>query len=119
MSDFGEKTITNVPVNEDFLFDVGIEARELAPVYWLGPVYEGVLRLGTGQLFKETDILSSPWNLVLHRWLNSPPLRRKSCCPIRRGRLNTGPFDDYHLTESIGLPQSEAMVKSRYEAFAP
>ncbi|KAK8124585.1 DDHD domain-containing protein [Apiospora kogelbergensis] len=29
-----------VPVNEDFLFDVDIEMRELAPVYWLGPVYE-------------------------------------------------------------------------------
>ncbi|UPL00857.1 hypothetical protein LCI18_011791 [Fusarium solani-melongenae] len=34
-----------VPVNEDFLFDVDIEARELAPVYWLGPVYE--VRRGT------------------------------------------------------------------------
>lgn len=30
-----------VPVNEDFLFHVDIEERELAPVYWLGPVYEG------------------------------------------------------------------------------
>lgn len=29
-----------VPVNEDFLFDVDIENRELAPVYWLGPIYE-------------------------------------------------------------------------------
>ncbi|KAI9736817.1 MAG: hypothetical protein M1818_005868 [Claussenomyces sp. TS43310] len=29
-----------VPVNEDFLFDVDIEQRELAPVYWLGPIYE-------------------------------------------------------------------------------
>jgi hypothetical protein len=29
-----------VPVNEDFLFDVDIEKRELAPVYWLGPIYE-------------------------------------------------------------------------------
>lgn len=29
-----------VPVNEDFLFDVDIEDRELAPVYWLGPVYD-------------------------------------------------------------------------------
>ncbi|KAK4099985.1 hypothetical protein N658DRAFT_143397 [Parathielavia hyrcaniae] len=31
---------TMVPVNEDFLFDVNIEDRELAPVYWEGPVYE-------------------------------------------------------------------------------
>ncbi|CAK7208259.1 hypothetical protein SBRCBS47491_000031 [Sporothrix bragantina] len=29
-----------VPVNEDFLFDVDIDNRELAPVYWLGPVYD-------------------------------------------------------------------------------
>lgn len=29
-----------VPVNEDFLFDVDILKRELAPVYWAGPVYE-------------------------------------------------------------------------------
>lgn len=34
-----------VPVNEDFLFDVTIEQRELAPVYWLGPIYE--VRRGT------------------------------------------------------------------------
>ncbi|KAF2722365.1 DDHD-domain-containing protein [Polychaeton citri CBS 116435] len=29
-----------VPVNEDYLFDVDIEKRELGPAYWLGPVYE-------------------------------------------------------------------------------
>lgn len=29
-----------MPVNEDFLFDVDIEKRELAPVYWLGPIYD-------------------------------------------------------------------------------
>jgi hypothetical protein len=31
---------TKVYVNEDFLFDVELEERELAPVYWEGPVYE-------------------------------------------------------------------------------
>lgn len=34
-----------VPVNEDFLFDVDVTRRELAPAYWLGPVYE--VRRGT------------------------------------------------------------------------
>ena len=29
-----------VPVNEDHLFDVDIERRELAPTYWLGAVYD-------------------------------------------------------------------------------
>jgi hypothetical protein len=29
-----------VPVHEDFLFDVDIQNRELAPAYWLGPIFE-------------------------------------------------------------------------------
>ncbi|GAT30412.1 DDHD domain protein [Aspergillus luchuensis] len=36
---------TKVPVNEDSLFDVIIEQRELRPAYWTGPVYE--VRRGT------------------------------------------------------------------------
>ena len=31
---------SKVPVNEDFLFDVDIENRELAPAYWFGPIYD-------------------------------------------------------------------------------
>lgn len=34
-----------VPVNEDYLFDVDVEQRELAPAYWHGPVYD--VRRGT------------------------------------------------------------------------
>lgn len=34
-----------VPVNEDYLFDVDVGRRELAPAYWLGPVYD--VRRGT------------------------------------------------------------------------
>ncbi|KAF2753594.1 DDHD-domain-containing protein [Pseudovirgaria hyperparasitica] len=33
---------STVPVNEDYLFDVNIDKRELAPAYWLGPVYSVV-----------------------------------------------------------------------------
>jgi hypothetical protein len=35
-----EEELVKVPVNEDFLFDVDIDNRELAPTYWLGPVYD-------------------------------------------------------------------------------
>ena len=35
-----EPSWVKVPVHEDFLFDVDIENRELAPVYWLGPIFE-------------------------------------------------------------------------------
>ncbi|TKA77786.1 hypothetical protein B0A55_04678, partial [Friedmanniomyces simplex] len=38
------KTV-KVPVNEDYLFDVDVKRRELAPAYWLGPVYD--VRRGT------------------------------------------------------------------------
>jgi hypothetical protein len=38
--DYAAQGGTKVPVNEDFLFDVDIEKRELSPVYWLGPVYD-------------------------------------------------------------------------------
>ncbi|KZF20128.1 DDHD-domain-containing protein [Xylona heveae TC161] len=34
-----------VAVHEDYLFDVDVEQRELAPAYWLGPIYE--VRRGT------------------------------------------------------------------------
>ncbi|RPB29617.1 DDHD-domain-containing protein [Terfezia boudieri ATCC MYA-4762] len=36
---------SKIPVNEDYLFDVDIIKRELAPVYWLGPAYD--VRRGT------------------------------------------------------------------------
>lgn len=34
-----------MPVNEDYLFDVDVNERELGPAYWLGPIYE--VRRGT------------------------------------------------------------------------
>lgn len=37
--------VGKIPVNEDYLFDVDIIKRELAPVYWLGPAYD--VRRGT------------------------------------------------------------------------
>ncbi|KAK1750870.1 phospholipase DDHD2 [Echria macrotheca] len=36
----GSGEAVKVPVNEDFLFDVDIQEREIAPVYWDGPVYD-------------------------------------------------------------------------------
>ncbi|KAJ5170659.1 uncharacterized protein N7500_003442 [Penicillium coprophilum] len=40
-----EPVLSKVPVNEDFLFNVDVEQRELSPTYWIGPVYE--VRRGT------------------------------------------------------------------------
>lgn len=44
-SDAASRNSAKVPVNEDYLFDVDIEQRELGPAYWLGPVYD--VRRGT------------------------------------------------------------------------
>ncbi|KAL8728324.1 MAG: hypothetical protein Q9166_005467 [cf. Caloplaca sp. 2 TL-2023] len=35
-----ERGPSTVPVNEDFLFDVDVDRRELAPAYWFGPIYD-------------------------------------------------------------------------------
>lgn len=40
-----QQVSNKVPVNEDYLFDVDVEHRELSPAYWIGPVYE--VRRGT------------------------------------------------------------------------
>ncbi|KAF7170463.1 hypothetical protein CNMCM5623_002907 [Aspergillus felis] len=52
------KDLFTVPVNEDNLFDVDIERRELTPAYWIGPTYE--VRRGTwffqeGSTFKPCE----------------------------------------------------------------
>jgi len=81
-----------VPVNEDFLFDVDIEERELAPAYWLGPVYE--VRRGTwfqqdGSVQKPCDenlaiqleegfLKTTPWRLPQQRSASQPRTRTPS-----------------------------------------
>ncbi|GAB7341147.1 hypothetical protein MBLNU457_7447t2 [Dothideomycetes sp. NU457] len=81
-----------VPVNEDFLFDVDIEERELAPAYWLGPVYE--VRRGTwfqqdGSVQKPCDenlaiqleegfLKTTPWRLPQQRSASQPRTRTAS-----------------------------------------
>lgn len=53
-SETKKQSSTRVPVNEDYLFDVDLEERELLPAYWLGPVYN--VRRGTW-FFQEGSIL--------------------------------------------------------------
>ncbi|KAI9167309.1 putative phospholipase C20G8.02 [Paramyrothecium foliicola] len=76
-------TGTRVPVNEDFLFDVDIEKRELAPVYWLGPIYE--VRRGTWFFQEGSNLRPCEENLAsqleegylkIKPWLN--PVRARS-----------------------------------------
>lgn len=45
LKDTPKSESVKVPVNEDYLFDVDVEQRELGPAYWRGPVYD--VRRGT------------------------------------------------------------------------
>ncbi|KAF2011943.1 DDHD-domain-containing protein [Aaosphaeria arxii CBS 175.79] len=92
---------TKVPVNEDFLFDVEIETRELVPAYWLGPVYE--VKRGSwftqdgapvdenlATQLEEGYLKIKPWRLV-----NTTEKRSASQTRARPVSLNVKPGDDY------------------------
>lgn len=53
-----EPITTKVPVNEDHLFEVDIEERELGPIFWRGPIYEvrrGTWHYADGGILKPCD----------------------------------------------------------------
>jgi hypothetical protein len=60
-----------VPVNEDYLFDVDVERRELSPAYWLGPVYD--VRRGTWFNQGRVKVIVSGGRILIkdHRWRNA------------------------------------------------
>ncbi|KAI0434283.1 DDHD domain-containing protein [Xylaria sp. FL1042] len=76
-----------IPVNEDFLFDVNIEQRELAPVYWLGPIYE--VRRGTWFYQEGSSLRPCEENLAAQ--LEEGYLKTKPWAyPANRDRSNSG-----------------------------
>ncbi|KAI0538192.1 DDHD domain-containing protein [Xylaria digitata] len=78
---------SRVPVNEDFLFDVNIEQRELSPVYWLGPVYE--VRRGTWFYQEGSSLRPCEENLAAQ--LEEGYLKTKPWTyPVNRIRSNSG-----------------------------
>ncbi|KAF2640104.1 DDHD-domain-containing protein [Massarina eburnea CBS 473.64] len=94
-------TSTKVAVNEDYLFDVEIETRELAPAYWLGPVYD--VKRGTwftpdgepceehlATQLEEGYLKVKPW-----RFAKPPEKRAVSQTRARPISLNTKATDDY------------------------
>ena len=72
-----------VPVNEDFLFDVDIEARELAPAYWLGPIYD--VRRGSWFYQEGSSLRPCEENQVLRTKLRLRPRILQSLNSKRNG----------------------------------
>ncbi|RMD39176.1 hypothetical protein DV735_g5953, partial [Chaetothyriales sp. CBS 134920] len=85
-------TSTRVPVNEDFLFDVHVEKRELEPAYWLGPVYD--VRRGTWFFYEGSNLRPCEENLanqLEEGYLKTAPWRRpkqpaSKAAPLPRSR---------------------------------
>jgi hypothetical protein len=94
-------TTTKVSVNEDYLFDVEIETRELAPAYWLGPVYD--VKRGTwftpdGEAVDEGLAMQlEEGYLKIKPWKQDKPEEKRSASQPRARPLSMGPAvgDDY------------------------
>jgi hypothetical protein len=78
---------TTVPVNEDFLFDVNIEDRELAPIYWEGPVYD----VRRGSWFYQEGSALRPCEENLAAQLEEGYLKVKPWQYPTRARSNSAP----------------------------
>ncbi|MCJ1310827.1 hypothetical protein MMC25_004494 [Agyrium rufum] len=75
---------TKVPVNEDFLFDVDVDHRELSPAYWLGPVYD--VRRGTWFYQESNTLRPCDENLAMQLeegYVKARPWRNEKVIPSR------------------------------------
>lgn len=84
-----------VPVHEDFLFDVDLEQRELAPVYWLGPIYD--VRRGSW-FYQEGSTLR--------------PCEENLSTQLEEGYLKIKPFRYPKMPEKISMPKTTSNPKS-------
>jgi hypothetical protein len=107
------ETSTHVPVNEDYLFDVEIETRELSPAYWLGPVYD--VKRGTwftpdgepcdehlATQLEEGYLKVKPWRLA------KPSEQRSTSQPRTRPISLTMKVDDDYRKELGRLNQRDS-----------
>lgn len=83
-NDPNKSNSVKVSVNEDFLFDVEIDSRELAPAYWLGPVYD----VRRASWFYQDGTSSRPCEENLasqleEGYIRAKPWRYESSLPIR------------------------------------
>lgn len=76
-----------VPVNEDYLFDVDVRQRELAPAYWLGPVY--TVRRGTWFYVDGTNAKPCDENLAFQLEEGYVKTRPWSLSPAQRSASQT------------------------------
>ncbi|KAJ5888816.1 hypothetical protein N7495_008857 [Penicillium taxi] len=99
-----------VPVNEDYLFDVDVEHRELSPAYWIGPVYE--VRRGTWFFQDSSGMKPCEENLATQLeegYLKLRPWRADE-------RESEASMDEHDLPR--GKPDSQRSAKAKAKAKA-
>ncbi|KAL4903743.1 hypothetical protein BDW74DRAFT_168886 [Aspergillus multicolor] len=112
----GELGPVKVPVNEDYLFDVNINQRELGPAYWIGPVYE--VRRGTW-FFQEGSAIK-PCEENLAAQLEEGYLKLK---PWRLSEASENPSQSSPATDDRGqestanIPSMSAAEARKYRLF--
>ncbi len=111
--------LVKVPVNEDFLFDVDIEARELAPTYWLGPIYD----VRRGSWFYQEGSLLRPCdeNLAIQLeegYLKVKPWRNEMLQPASQSKSRPVSMNATDIQKSAGAtekPKEEPSIPTKFE----
>jgi len=95
-----DRPTIKVPVNEDYLFDVDVERRELGPAYWLGPIYS--VSRGTWFYAEGSTMRPCDENLATQLeegYLKAKPWRQTQGEPQPRSKSQARPVGD-----RTGLP---------------
>lgn len=98
-----DRPTVKVPVNEDYLFDVDVERRELGPAFWLGPIYE--VRRGTWFYAEGSTMRPCDENLATQLeegYLKAKPWRQAQTEPQPRSKSQARPVAE--RTFGIGTP---------------
>ena len=106
----GKRGSVKVPVNEDYLFDVDVEKRELAPAYWLGLIYD--VRRGSWFYQEGSSLRPCDENLATQLeegYLKVKPWRYESnLTPPSTARSRSRPSS---LVSKQGLDRAETMAE--------
>ncbi|KAL8927390.1 MAG: hypothetical protein Q9172_001388 [Xanthocarpia lactea] len=115
-----EPSPSRVPVNEDFLFDVDIDKRELAPAYWFGPIYD--VRRGSWFYQEGSNLRPCDENLanqLEEGYLKVKPWRYEAASQPQAETQSAPGASPGHINEAIntldGANASKSLPKSAAE----
>lgn len=104
--EFGDKsTTTKVAVNEDYLWDVHIERRELEPAYWIGPIHD--VRRGSWFYFDNSPCEENLANQLEEGYLKIAPWRK-----LGSPRSASQPRTRAPTSESMNSPATAATAET-------